>query len=352
MTLLFFDGCFEGSVQVRPDWAGVWGGTNQVGRDGTTAGAAAAVNGGVNTLTLPTPATTCIVGCGIFVNNSGVLGNTTLASIPWQFFRGATLELVAVINSSGFIEVRRSSATGTLLGTTSGHSPITATPGPWFHVAFKVVLHSSAGSVVVQVNGVTVLTVTGAATAGTTGDVTKIAFGNGSNAGSNRIWWDDIYVLDGVDDTATSGRADNDFLGDVKVAALIPAANGDSSQWTCSTGTNHAALVDESPPNTTDYVTDSVSGHLDLNTLGDLSGTAQAVYAVQQAIYAAADDAGAIGVKPSLKENSTVTDQATQTLTGTTYGIKYAAMLKNRPSDGGQWSVSDVNALQAGVKVA
>lgn len=352
MTLLFYDGVTEPSSNVRPEWSAVWR-SSQTGRDGSTngAGSYSAITASQPTLTLPSAAATLIMGGAFWLNGSGALSVTDNAPLGFQRVAGTT-DLAMFINASGFIEIRRTNAAGTLLATSTGHTAIAASA--WYHLQVKVLLHSSAGTVEVRLNGTSVLTVSGVATAGTSGSVAAIKFGNTTTSGSSndRIYWDDLWFCDTVDATATQGSPNNDFLGDLSVKVHIPSANGDTTQWTPSTGTNHAALIDESPPNTTDYVSDSVSGHLDLVTLPDLPATAQTVYGVQVCIYTAADDAGSIGIKPSLKENSTVTDQSTITLTGTVYAMKYGAFLTKRPSDGAQWTVSDVNGLQAGVKVA
>jgi hypothetical protein len=343
MTLLFFDGMQDSVLMPKPEWfvTDAWGGPT-TGRDGTTNGAATlAGSASQRTVALPSSAATCIAGTAFQVTNMAV------AASPLSFMSDSTtVQLVLVINSSGFIEVRRSTLTGTLLGTSSGHTPITA--NQWNSLQAKVLLAtSSGGSCTVQLNGVTVLTLTSVTTSGTSGSVTHIRFLSGS---SQSLVIDDLYVCDAVDATATQGRANNDFLGDLRVAVLFPTAAGDNTAWTPSTGSNWAA-VDESPPNTTDYVGDSVSGHKDHYTMSDLTGTIATVYAVRESLYAAKSDAGAVSIKPSIKENSTVTS-ATSQAPSTSYSIMCGPMYAVKPSNSAVWSTTDINALQAGEEVA
>lgn len=348
MTLLFFDGMQDGATVKKPEWNATWR-SNQTGRDGTTNGAASTVRAGIYTCTLPSAAATCIMG-GAFVFINAAFGATTATAAPIQFVRSGTVELVLTLTAGGYIEVRRSSVSGTLLGTTSGHTPLSA--GAWNHIQAKVLLHSSAGSVEVKINEVTVLTLSGVATAGTTGSVTAVNIGSTqSGTGSHdAVTLDDFWVCDEVDATASQGSPLNDFLGDLRVAALLATSDGDTTAWTPSTGTNHAALVDESPPNTTDYNgTLAASGLRDLYNVTDLSGAVGQVLAVQPTIYAAKSDAGSATIATVVKENGVVTDGATQTLT-TTYLLYTGTMRTRRPSDSGAWTVTDINNLQVGVK--
>jgi hypothetical protein len=196
---------------------------------------------------------------------------------------------------------------------------------------------------------VEIINVSGVSTGTASGSVTHIQH-NTNNGG---VQFDDLYVCDGVDATATQGRANNDFLGDLKVATLIPTANGDLTAWSKSTGTNAAALVDEIPPNTTDYIFSSTSGQRELMTLPDLPSSAGAVYGLRIGIYGLKSDAGASSVKPLIKESGgTITAQTAKALS-TTAGGYYGDFLFTKPSaPTTPFTASDVNALQAGVELA
>lgn len=344
MTLLFFDGCQDPLLVPKPEYVpgNPWS-TVQTGRDGGANGAAQ-LNNTNRVLALPSSAATCIAACAWFPNTSSALG--AISGVVLGFCSAvATIQVVLVVNAAGLIEARRTAWNGTLLGTSSGHAPIAGTA--WRHIAAKAVLHTSTGSVVVQLDGVTVLSLTGIATSSVISNVTHIYMAGASGSAASSFW-DDIYVCDDVDATATQGRPNNDFLGDLSVRTLLPTGAGDTTQWTPSTGTNWSA-VDETPPVTTDFVSDSTTGHRDLYALADITGVASAVYAVREGLYVSKSDAGPILVKPVVKENSTVTADPAQGV-AVTAGAVYGVMKATKPS-GGLWTQTDVNALQVGQEV-
>ena len=52
----------------------------------------------------------------------------------------------------------------------------------------------------------------------------------------------------------------NNFLGNNKIVAMLPASAGDSSDWTPTGSANHYATVNENPPDDdTTYVQDSTN---------------------------------------------------------------------------------------------
>lgn len=339
MSLLFFDAMQNSTIIPKPEWSGAF--TDEGGgRDGVSNGSGGLHSNANRTLTLPSSAATIIVGFAYYVQNFG------WSDIPIQFNNaGGANQASLRINTSGFIEVYRG---GTLIGTSSGHSAITTSS--WHFIEVKITLTTATSSTVtVRLDGVTRLTITGVATAASTGNVTSLTI-QGVGFGSNGSYWDDWYICDAVDATATQGRANNDFLGDCTVQVLLPTAAGDTTQMTPSTGANYTT-VDENPPNTSDYVSDAVSGHRDLYNVADLTGTIGAVYGVRESIYVTKVDIGTGSVKPVLKENSVVTaDTAQSPASGSWVGV-HGAMKAVRPSDSAVWTATDVNNLQIGVEV-
>jgi len=70
--------------------------------------------------------------------------------------------------------------------------------------------------------------------------------------------FDDLYVCD------STGSLNHDFLGNVKVVAIFPDANGDVNAWTGSGGSAHYTYVDENPvDDDTAYVESATSGQED-----------------------------------------------------------------------------------------
>jgi hypothetical protein len=98
----------------------------------------------------------------------------------------------------------------------------------------------------------------------------------------------------------------NDFLGDCVVECLLPqTGNGDLTDFTPSTGTDHGAMVDENPPNDdTDYTTGDTAGQQDCYQYPSLALTG-AILGIQTNLYAKKTDAGARTVAPIVRLGST-----------------------------------------------
>lgn len=354
--MLFFDGMQDLLTMRKPEWDVNSPFANiNVGRDGSTNGSAGVNSVTTKYATFPTSAATCICGFGYLYANNNVLGYNSGGNYKGFacFTRvGQTAsnspDLVLTLNSEGRIEARKLSVTGTLIATGTTRLNIST----WYFIEAKVVLDATSGSVEVRVNGVTEINATGVTFAGT-GNVEALGF-SGGGGGNGLTLWDDLWVCDGVDATSTQGRPYNDFLGDLKISTLLPSANGDSTQWTKSTGTNGAALTDEVPPNTTDYIFSSTTGQRELMAHGDLGATAGNVMGVRVGVYALKSDSGSgagSNVKIGIKESGgTITMSANRALS-TTAAAYWGDQYVTKPSASTTpFTASDVNALQAGVE--
>jgi hypothetical protein len=226
---------------------------------------------------------------------------------------------------------------GTLIDTTA--SPVIVASS-WNFIEVKV-LCSDTGTYTVKCNGVTVLNGSADTQNEPTPSLTGLAVSAPSGTGI-----DDLYVLDGT------GTANNDFLGDCKVECLIPQiGNGAHIGLTCSTGSDHGALVDERPANDdTDYNFGTTPGVKDTYTFTDVT-TVGTIKAVQVSARAKKTDT-------ATKELAIVTriggvdapDGATQAVAATTYG-QYQQIWEKRPTDNGDWTITDINGAEFGVKI-
>lgn len=344
MSLVFFDGCQDAGVMPKPEYTLNFSSTT--GRDGSTNGAAVVGTGWLN-FTLGS--STLLHGFGFRPVGSTFGSSSTMMS--WSSGSTPTFLLHMGITTMGFLDFRRGSDfnSGTSLGITSGHIPFA--DGVWRHIQVKYIAHVSNGTLIVKVDGVTCLSVTGVQTAPSTATPDRWHHNTFNNFGTT---WaiDDIWLADGVDATSTQGKANNDLLGDLKVATILPSGAGDTTQWTPSTGANYAA-VDEVPPNSTDYVSTHTSGQRDLYAVQDLPSLASIVYGLRIGIYGKKSDAGgASEVKPVIKESGgTVTAQGALPLT-TSDLPHYGPSLYVKPSNGAEFSVADVNGLQVGLELA
>ena len=283
---------------------------------------------------IPVPGDVFIFGFAVKFNTILPAGN-----VFFQFLESAIVHVAVHLEGSGFMSVKR----GTTLLATATTNPLVA--ANWYYVEAKVVIHDTTGSVEVRVDGTTVtfdvpLTAVDTRNAGT-GVVDRVDV-RGSL--SPYTYYDDLYICD------DSGSAPhNDFLGDIKIENLmVQTGNGSNVGLTPSTGTDHGALVDEVPPNTTDYNGGSSVGLKDTYNLPSMVGTG-AILGIQTNLYVAKSDAGARSVCPVVRTGGADYDGTSKTLL-TTFKYHTHVWEKN-PGTLAAWTSADINALEAGMKV-
>ena len=342
MSLLFFDSFETTAVYPKSAPGCVW-----VSQSGSVAGArhggfALSINSG-NWLTIPASAKPT-VGFAYSV------ASLTTASVPISLWgdNGTIQHLTLTIDPTGIINLRRGTASGTIIATSATAWPGT---GQYRSLQVQATINDTTGTCIVKLDGVTIINFTGdTRNGGTNLTIDRIS----PNVGGNSNLLDDLWVCDGVDATVTQGAPNNDFLGDLGVVSLHPNGNGTYSQLLGSDGNSvdNYLLTDEVGPNTTDYVASATTGQHDTYTLQDLPADASAVVAVQPVLVASKSDAGAAAIKPMLREGGTDTIDATALTLSTSWAAASGAIRGLKPSTGTTWSVADVNAMESGVEVA
>jgi len=282
---------------------------------------------------IPLPGDVFILGCAIRCPAWPTSTNLV------EFLEGATLHVALAVNASGFLVVKRD--TTVLATATSGPLAINT----WYYLEVKVVVHDSAGSVAVRIDAVPLTfsaSLTGVDTRnGGTGNVDRLGLRGGGGTG---VFVDDLYLCD------DAGTTNNDFLGICVVERLLPSTgNGDLTDFTPSTGTDHGALVDENPPtDDTDYNTGDTVGQQDCYQYPSLALTG-AILGIQTNLYARKTDAGARTVAPIVRLGS-VTYPGAAVAPTTSY--KYLTEVREtNPATGLAWTSADITALQAGMKI-
>ena len=282
--------------------------------------------------------------CG-FAFAPGFVGNQ---GPVFQVMDGTTKQVLLYLNVDGTISVRHGDQT--VLGTTS----TVMSSGIYRSLELKVFIDNSSGTAELRVDGVTEVSVSGVDTQNSgNAYANRIALGEYGAAAYTFSQFDDVYVLDGQDGTATQGAAFNDFLGDVSVPYLPPSGDGNSSQLTGSDGNqvNNYQLVDEaggSAPNDADYVESSNIGDKDTYAMTDLVATSGTVFAVQPIIRAQKTDAGTRTMASVVRLSGTEEDSDDITLAS---GFTYNCDIRTTKPGGGSWSISDVNSAEVGAKV-
>jgi hypothetical protein len=254
------------------------------------------------------------------------------------------------LNQDGSISAYRSVAggggAGTLLGTTS----FVLTLNVWQYLEFKVTIHDSAGTVNIMIDGVVALSLTGQDTKSSTSSVTDwSAFRLGPigvAAGTNIIdtRYDDFYVLD----ASGGGTVRNDFLGDCRVDALYPTAEGNTINGIPSTGTNNAVLVDETAPNTTDYNTLNAAGDKDTLVTQNMPVNGSTIFGVHICASAKKVDAGNAAL--ALVSRPVNIDFDTAAVAIASDYLYARGVFEQNPGTVADWTTGQIDASEFGYK--
>lgn len=336
MALLFIDGFDHyATADLTKKWTSILSGSPTINASLGRRSTGCLVNRTNLLKTLASNYATLVVGVAITPND---LANGVTSFLKLRDAGSEQIDLRWT--TLGAIQVTRN---GTSLGT-SANGVLSDTA--YRYVEVKATIHDTTGAVEVRVDGAAVLTLTNVDTKNTANAYVNQVVISGTLTGSSS-YYDDFYVCD------NSGSTNNDFLGDVRVDALLPNADGDYAQLTPSTGTDHYALVDDATPNTTDYNESATAGHKDAYAMQNLSSITGTIYGVQISIAALKDDAGSrslkVGVRASGSPGNDSLDAGSALSTSQLY---YMKINETDPSTAAAWTESGVNAAQALVEVA
>jgi hypothetical protein len=272
-----------------------------------------------------------IVGCAFSPG-------TIVSTVEMQFREGSTVHIDVIRDATNHLQVRRGGTTVLATGTTQLEVDV------WYYIEIKVVVHDTTGSVEVRIGESEEINVSGVDTRnGGTGVIDSVRW---FLQGGRNQTWDDIYICD------ATGGVNDDFLGDVRVEALYPNGNGNSSQFVGSDGnsTDNYLLVDEEPADgDTTYVESSTVSDQDTYAFTNLTPTAGTVAGVQIVAHARKTDAGARSIQTIARHSGTEEDTGSDMTLADSY-LMFLDLRETKPG-GGSWSVSDVNGAEFGQKV-
>lgn len=252
---------------------------------------------------------------------------------------GSTAHVGVGVDATGHITIY--GVAGTVVATSTAIFPTSA----YAYLEIEANIADSGGTVVVKVDGTSVVSFTGDTKNGGTGVIDTIRFSAVSGV-TCRI--DDMYILD-----SAGSSPFNTFLGDVAVRQLLPDGNGASSDFVGSDGNsvNNYQQVDENPSVSTDYNGASAASKADFYTLTDIP-TTDLPLAWQISTYAAKSDAGTPPVlKPSSRgDGTTIVDESAITLS-TTYQV-FKSSIHTTDPDGDTLTATNVNGMQVGARTS
>jgi len=242
----------------------------------------------------------------------------------------ATNDLCVAIKANGSIQVSRGSNPTTNILGTSATGLVAA--GVWFHMGVEVVRHATTGSVNVYIDGVQVLALTNVNTGATEVTQTRICKMNSSAV------FDDFYFCD-----------EASWFGECRCSPRTVTADTTQKDFAPSTGSDNYACVDEVPAVTTDYVSSTTPGAVDLYETSDLPFNPLSVLGVKVTLVAAKDDITTRTYRGKVKSGGTVANGSTKSASSS-YAITSDVFDKD-PNTGSAWVKSGLDALQIGVEV-
>lgn len=292
-----------------------------------------------------TPTQTLIIGFAFKVGFTMDTDHRILCAL----FSSTNLQCELRINTSNQLELMHG---GTAYSGGAGVSGVVLSPGVGYFVEWKIKISTSitSGDCVVNLNGVQILSLPTSSNCadggGTTANIVQLGQGaRGLFTTNYQVDVDDFRILDG------SGSINNSFLGDRRVEVLFPDADGtDTGVWAVTgAGSAHAAVNEVDPDADTSYISSGTAGSLQTFTFADLSDTPDSVAAVQLSIVARKDDAGSRTVEPMILISGTEYDGSTAGLADSY--VLYSSVFELNPSTSAAWTGTQVNALEAGVKL-
>ena len=242
----------------------------------------------------------------------------------------AANDLNVAIKANGSILVWRGSNPASNILGTSATGLISASV--WFHLGVEVVRHATAGSVNVYVDGVQVLSLSNVNTGATAVNQTRICKMNSFAV------FDDFYFCN-----------EASWLGECRCSPLIVTADTAQKDFTPSTGSDNYACVDEVPAVTTDYVSSTTPGDVDLYETSDLSFNPVSILGIKATLVAAKDDITTRTYRSKIKSGGTTANGSTKSASSS-YSIT-ADIYDKDPNTGSAWIKSGIDALQIGVEV-
>jgi hypothetical protein len=233
------------------------------------------------------------------------------------------------------VHAYRGSGTGNLLGS----SAVDSLPpsSNWFYIEWKAFINDTTGTVEVRVDGVSILTVTGADTSARAN-----VFATGATLlSASNIRCDDYYLFDG------SGAQHNDFFGPARVRTEYGTSDS-AVNFTPLSGSDNFAMVDDPG----DIDGDTTYNHQAASTGKDLLGingevpVTATVGPVELRSTFRKDDAGACTGRGVIKSNATEAPGATKN-PGITYQ-QFRDVYELDPDGSVAWTPAKYNAIKIG----
>lgn len=247
-----------------------------------------------------------------YVYNSGQVGAEGFALFSLR--DGPEHVMSVTLNDSGTMSLWLQAYDGSTVNTVlKGSSVQGLRSNVWAFLEFKWLIHASAGSFEIRMNGVSIFTYSGALypsglLQSYTGTWNAARVGSvPADSTSLRTWLCDYYLLD----LTGIGSQLRDFLGDVTIDYIVPDGVGNSSGWTPLSGANWTNVEEVPPDEDTTYVSATTVNTRDSYTMQNVPAGTEPL-GFQTLIYARKETEGGASLKPTYREGITNYDSNTQ----------------------------------------
>ncbi len=298
---------------------------------------------------------TWIVGFAIRKPARTALGASSTVGIQMQNAAGEQCSLVLKTAGAGGynLELKRGA---TVIDTTSGAFSF-GHQGTWMYFQLKVTVRPSTLGIY-ELRSYDMLNNSTVEFSGSSVNLAEQAVDGADRIqiswdtnGGGSVHLDDIVAMD------STGAQNNDFMAQPAVVlGALPDADGNQSDWTPSSGSDHFALVDDPANSTsdTDKVTAQVIGDIDLFTYSDFaeihtSGTV--VIGAQVISTAAMDASGSRTLRVRVRENALEA-------TGANFVVNdlivrsFRQMFDQNPTDTPEtWTKATLEATEFGIEI-
>lgn len=214
----------------------------------------------------------------------------------------------------------------------------------WHWVEFKVVCDNTTGSYELKVDGNTVLSASGIDTQSNLAYYDQVLLTGADLSATETPRYDDFFVMD------STGSDHNDFVGQLRITAIVPDGDTATVNWTTSSGSNHWELVDDlDPDDDTTYVEDTVSTNKDIWTYEALADL-DSIDALCLVTDVRVTDANTYGLTTIVKSGGTEYTANMGTISSTSYAMPERLMTVD-PDTSSPWTQSGINSVEMGVEV-
>ncbi len=205
----------------------------------------------------------------------------------------------------------------------------------YHYIELKVVISDTVGEVVVRVDETVVLNLTSQDTRNGTAYIDRVSFHSISSEWDCHV--DDIYI----DDAG--------FLGNCHIKTFFPDSDGNSADFTRSTGSNDYECVDEQGSNEdTDYIYSDTLNHKSI--FGITTGALGTVKGIQLNNHCRIDQAGTRKITPIIRSNSTDYSGTEGAALPSDYIYEHE-IFETDPDDSNPWTQTKLEAAEFGLEI-